>query len=155
MKISFTLLFLLMAWTGFCQGEACEEFDLSEGEISMQMGAGTPQAFIALSRRVGEATDERKIVFTTNVPKCNSLKGVYVRLSNYDILGFEAYNLLCEDLPGGGYALSGSIALTDNLYDTLSKYEIVEFNLGGVGVLVHLEYYDEFRSMLACLHEAK
>lgn len=156
MKLVYFFLLLLHTISSFLQEDnKCNIFDISQGEVSALLNLKTPNDFIILARRISDNYDDRKIIFKTQVQKCDNLKGVFLKLSNYEIVAFEDYNLLCDDLPEGGRALSGSITLTDDLYRKLLRHTIVEFNLGGNGVLVKFEFKEEFASLLTCLHLAK
>jgi hypothetical protein len=155
MKTLLLFLCLFVTVSGYTQNSGCDIFDITSGEVKITYTMDKPTNQISLCRRFSADFDDRKLIFETHADKCNEMKGVFLRLSNNEMLAYDDYNILCDDTTDGGFTLSGSVTLSEALYEKLLRYTITEFNLGEIHVDTKWEDKEELRMELRCLYNAK
>ncbi len=108
---------------------------------------------IEIYRKIGKNYDDKFIWFRVDDYTCSgNKKGLYIKLSNNEILRFDNNKIDCK-YSNMNYSLSSYLEINKELYEKLSNYNIVQFKLGSKIVEVKQDFSNDFRIFFKCTFE--
>ena len=137
MKHAFGLLLLLSFIKSF--GQHRDTANQHDFEALLKKGSS-----LTISRYDSEAGEEITLILRSEVQDCLHAKGIFLTLSNGELLAFDDADVMCR-FNGDAMELSGAIVVTPEIYQKLSQFELTEYKLGIV--LIVVEFQNEGESL--------
>ena len=137
---------------------SCEDLlsekDELRGTTTYALKSGTFKLpYFTVSKTETKENMEYSITFFCKTPYCdNSMKGIYLRLENGEIIRFPDIELKCSYINSFGYILQGSLILNDELHSKLISSKIIEYSLAKAEKKVEYKNPDDFKTLIECLY---
>ena len=91
---------------------------------------------------------EKSLVLKTEINACKRVEGLTLTLASGEVLSFKNSEITCEKLQDGKSKLKSTLLLTSELYEKLSKSDLVHFNIGTFDVPVKFkEEGEDFKGL--------
>ena len=147
MKNKITLLFLLISFFSHSQSSKENRDTINREDYEAELKWNNSS--IIISNYKTSTQIEKTLILKTASMDCGDKKGIYLKLSNGEILSFDNAEVICEFLSTNNYSISGSIEITSELFNKLTQLEITEFAFGKFKVPV--KFKDENESLRGLL----
>lgn len=137
MKTKFTILILLISCIAYCQSNVQKRDPINQNDYELTLTK--KNSTITISNYKTSTINENSLVLKTEADNCNQTNGIYLTLSNGEVLSFDNNKATCTETETKKYSLIGTIILTPELYKKLSQIEIIEFRFGKLKVPVEFK----------------
>ncbi|RAR49849.1 hypothetical protein [Flavobacterium lacus] len=134
MKFNFILLFLFMNFACFSQSAKEQRDPLYQNDYEAELMH--ENSSIVISKYKSSTVNEISLILKTEAKKCPDTKGIYLTLSDGEVLRFDNLEVNCSTSNMKNFFLNGNVILSEELYLRLSQTEIKEFSLGNHSVPV-------------------
>lgn len=132
---------LFIGFLSYCQSGIEKRDKVNQRDYEFTLVSNN--SYIVLSKYKSAKINETTLLLKTETEGCAKNQGIYLTLATGENLQFKNAQITCEVAESKKHKLTGSFIVTPELYNKLSKTEILEFKLGDVTVPVQFREKEE------------
>ena len=125
MRRILTFLILFIGLISYCQTNVEQRDPINQNDYEFLLMSNN--SAIRISKYKSSTINEISLILKTEADACNPNSGIILILNSGEKLSFENIKVSCSESETKKYNLTGSLILTSELYNKLSKSEIKEF----------------------------
>lgn len=123
-----------------------------QSRINTLSGTYKNDGFVAAYRTIKKESNNSFIIFSGYTKYSSyTMKGLYIKLSNGEILRFEEANVKCSYRSNSTYELASYLVFSDEINKKLSEFTITEFTLGNENYKVKSKDAENFKTYFTCI----